>query len=214
MPLLASSLYSFGLYCGYLMCGGAWLLIVSYVSAAMCSGACSLSSLTAFDCGTVCWSAALMGIRWRFQVDTLEVSGSFGSGPLSVIPFCHRIPITHGATSTTPSTREVAYERQEIDNAATVSRGTLRPVIYLGREWLASVTSYPPMCGQTWHPATSIQYRVVTETVLRALRDLRAPWWPGMPSLVSCVTHPPARDASRLYILLGSRSLRFFRCFA
>ena len=115
-PLLASSLYSFGLYCGYLMCGGAWLLIVSYVSAAMCSGACSLSSLTAFDCGTVCWSAALMGIRWRFQVDTLEVSGSFGSGPLSVIPFCHRIPITHGATSTTPSTREVAYERQEIDN--------------------------------------------------------------------------------------------------
>ena len=49
-------------------------------------------------------------------MDTLEVSGSFGSGPLSVIPFCHRIPITHGATSTTPSTREVAYERQEIDN--------------------------------------------------------------------------------------------------
>ena len=45
----------------------------------------------------------------------MEVSGSFGSGPLSVIPFCHRIPITHGATSTTPSTREVAYERQEID---------------------------------------------------------------------------------------------------
>ena len=120
-PLLASSLYSFGLYCGYLMCGGAWLLIVSYVSAAMCSGACSLSSLTAFDCGTVCWSAALMGIRWRFQVDTLEVSGSFGSGPLSVIPFCHRIPITHGATSTTPSTREVAYERQEIDNATAPS---------------------------------------------------------------------------------------------
>jgi len=72
----------------------------------------------------------------------------------------------------------------------------------------------PPLCGQTWHPATSIQYRVVTETVLRALRDLRAPWWPGMPSLASCVTHPPARDASRLYILLGSRSLRFFRCFA
>ena len=33
----------------------------------------------------------------------------------------------------------------------------------------------PPLCGQTWHPATSIQYRVVTETVLRALRDLRAP---------------------------------------
>ena len=31
-----------------------------------------------------------MGIRWRFRVDTLEVSGSFGSGPLSVVPFCHR----------------------------------------------------------------------------------------------------------------------------
>ena len=28
--------------------------------------------------------------------------------------------------------------------AATVSRGTLRPVIYLGRECAASVTSYPP----------------------------------------------------------------------
>ena len=113
---LFTLLLRFVLRLPYLMCGGAWLLIVSYVSAAMCSGACSLSSLTAFDCGTVCWSAALMGIRWRFQVDTLEVSGSFGSGPLSVIPFCHRIPITHGATSTTPSTREVAYERQEIDN--------------------------------------------------------------------------------------------------
>ena len=50
-------------------------------------------------------------------MDTLEVSGSFGSGLSSVIPFCHRIPITHGATSTTPSTREVAHERQEIDNA-------------------------------------------------------------------------------------------------
>ena len=58
-----------------------------------------------------------MGIRWRFQVDTLEVSGSFGSGPLSVIPFCHRISITHGATSTAPSTREVAYERQKIDKS-------------------------------------------------------------------------------------------------
>ena len=62
-----------------------------------------------------------MGIRWRFQVDTLEVSGSFGSGPLSVIPFCHRISITHGATSTIPSTREVAYERQKIDNDALVA---------------------------------------------------------------------------------------------
>ena len=88
-----------------------------------------------------------MGIRWRFQVDTLEVSGSFGSGPLSVIPFCHRISITHGATSTAPSTREVAYERQKIDNAATVSRGTLRPVIYLGRKYEASVTSYTPPVG-------------------------------------------------------------------
>eukprot|EP00964_Phaeocystis_antarctica_P119920 scaffold83681_cov53-Phaeocystis_antarctica.AAC.1 len=28
--------------------------------------------------------------------------------------------------------------------AATVSRGTLQPVIYLGRECAASVTSYPP----------------------------------------------------------------------
>eukprot|EP00964_Phaeocystis_antarctica_P002981 scaffold1580_cov58-Phaeocystis_antarctica.AAC.7 len=52
----------------------------------------------------------------------MEVSGSFGSGPLSVIPFCHRIPTTHGATSTTPSTREVAYERQEIDNETPQQR--------------------------------------------------------------------------------------------
>ena len=68
-----------------------------------------------------------MGIRWRFRVDTLEVSGSFGSGPLSVIPFCHRIPITHGATSTTPSTREVAHERQEIDNTRELSRSVADP---------------------------------------------------------------------------------------
>ena len=66
-----------------------------------------------------------MGIRWRFRVDTLEVSGSFGSGLSSVIPFCHRIPITHGATSTTPSTREVAYERQEIDNAVNTVKASL-----------------------------------------------------------------------------------------
>ena len=39
--------------------------------------------------------------------------------------FCHRIPITHGATSTTPSIREVAYERQEIDNIHT-SVGCMR----------------------------------------------------------------------------------------
>ena len=79
----------------------------------------------------------------------MEVSGSFGSGPLSVIPFCHRISITHGATSTAPSTREVAYERQKIDNAATVSRGTLRPVIYLGRKYVAS--------GHFLHPACWLQ---------------------------------------------------------
>ena len=63
-----------------------------------------------------------MGIRWSFRVDTLEVSGSFGSGTLSVVPFCHRIPITHAATSTTPSTREVAYERQEIDHVCSEAR--------------------------------------------------------------------------------------------
>ena len=62
----------------------------------------------------------------------------------------------------------------------------------MNASWLSppstrTITSYPPLCGQTWHSATSIQYRVVTETVLRALRDLRAPWWPGMPSLASCV---------------------------
>ena len=111
----------------------------------------------------------------------MEVSGSFGSGPLSVIPFCHRISITHGATSTAPSTREVAYERQKIDNAATVSRGTLRPVIYLGRKYEASVTSYTPPVGCRSASCNKQHlYRVVTLTGLRALRDLRAPRWPGM----------------------------------
>ena len=153
-----------------------------------------------------------MGIRWRFRVDTLEVSGSFGSGPLSVIPFCHRIPITHGATSTTPSTREVAYERQEIDNAATVSRGTLRPVIYLGRECVASVTSYPP---PLWADVASCNiYTALLPTPACVPFVTFAHPWPGMPSLASCVTHPPTRAASRLYILPGSRNLRCFRCFA
>ena len=70
---------------------------------------------------------------------------------------------------TTPSTREVAYERQEIDNAATVSRGTLRPVIYLGRECAASVTSYPPPVWTDVASCNIIQYRVVTETFAHPL---------------------------------------------
>eukprot|EP00964_Phaeocystis_antarctica_P152981 scaffold121045_cov54-Phaeocystis_antarctica.AAC.4 len=94
------------------------------------------------------WTGHLHGpCGFRVPWDTTACylsRASFGSGLSSVIPFCHRIPITHGATSTTPSTREVAHERQEIDNAASVSRGTQRPVIYLGRECAASVTSYPP----------------------------------------------------------------------
>ena len=146
-----------------------------------------------------------MGIRWRFQVDTLEVSGSFGSGPLSVIPFCHRISITHGATSTAPSTREVAYERQKIDNAATVSRGTLRPVIYLGRKYEASVTSYTPPVGCRSASCNKQHlYRVVTLTGLRALRDLRAPRWPGM--ILGFLRHPPTRPCRKQAIYIAGQS--------
>ena len=57
--------------------------------------------------------------------------------------------------------------------AASVSRGTQRPVIYLGRECAASVTSYPPLCTDV-HPATSLPHCYRDRTP-RALRDLRAP---------------------------------------
>ena len=42
----------------------------------------------------------------------------------------------------------VAGVSSRLCRAATVSSGTLRHVIYLGR--FVSVTSYPPPCGQTW----------------------------------------------------------------
>ena len=55
-----------------------------------------------------------------------------------------------------------------------MSRGTLQPVIYLGRECVASVTSYPPpVVGR--RGILQHLYRVVTDTGLPALRDLRAP---------------------------------------
>ena len=49
-----------------------------------------------------------------------------------VIPFCHRIPITHGATTrevatrTTPSTREVAYQRQKKDDTTNMLDDAIR----------------------------------------------------------------------------------------
>ena len=64
--------------------------------------------------------------------------------------------------------------------AATVSRGTLRPVIYLGRRAGLRHFLPSPCCGQTWHPETSIPRYYRHRPA--CLRDLCAPCWPGMPS--------------------------------
>ena len=87
--------------------------------------------------------------------------------------------------------------------AATVSRGTLRPVIYLGRECAASVTSYPPpVVGR--RGILQHLYRVVTDTGLRALRDLRAPL--ARYAFLGFLRHPPTHPCRKQALYIAGQS--------